>query len=132
MAWEVYAATAQIEAWIDGLSEDQQVELAAAVEILAEEGPSLGRPLVDRVHQSRHHKMKELRPPSSGRTVLRVLFAFDKQRRAALLIGGDKAQNARWNAWYAEWVPVADRHLDEIETSGTPGRSPRSRKRGPR
>ncbi len=28
--------------------------------------PALGRPLVDRIHGSRHHNMKELLPPSTG------------------------------------------------------------------
>jgi hypothetical protein len=32
--------------------------------------------------------MKELRPGSTGRTEVRVLFAFDPKRRAILLVGG--------------------------------------------
>jgi len=35
--------------------------------------------------------MKELRPGSTGRTEIRVLFAFDMERQAILLVGGDKS-----------------------------------------
>jgi hypothetical protein len=80
--------------------------LLAAVRVLRDEGPSLGRPLVDRVHGSRYPNMKELRPGSAGRTEIRVLFAFDKARKAILLVGGDK--NEDWNRWYKENTLVAD------------------------
>ncbi|WP_258066822.1 type II toxin-antitoxin system RelE/ParE family toxin [Arthrobacter sp. GMC3] len=40
--------------------------MGAALELLAERGPQLGRPLVDTVVRSRHKNMKELRPVSSG------------------------------------------------------------------
>jgi len=56
--------------------------------VLRDHGPALGRPLVDSVKGSRHKNMKELRPGSTGRTEVRVLFAFDPKRRAILLVGG--------------------------------------------
>jgi len=37
--------------------------------------------------------MKELRPPSSGTTEIRLLFAFDPRREAIFLVAGDKAGN---------------------------------------
>jgi hypothetical protein len=37
--------------------------------------------------------MKELRPPSSGSTEIRLLFAFDPRREAIFLVAGDKAGN---------------------------------------
>lgn len=58
----------------------------------------MGRPLVDTVVASRHPNMKELRPGSTGRTEIRVLFAFDVIRRAVLLVGGDKSTD--WKGWY--------------------------------
>jgi hypothetical protein len=58
--------------------------------------------------------MKELRPGSTGRTEIRVLFAFDKDRQAVLLIGGDKSSN--WSRWYRTNVPIADDRLDEHQT----------------
>jgi hypothetical protein len=83
----------------------------AAVELLGENGPQLGRPLVDAVVGSRHRNMKELRPGSSGRSELRILFAFDPQRRAIVLVAGDKAGN--WKKWYLQNIPIADDRFDE-------------------
>lgn len=83
----------------------------AALEILRELGPQLGRPLVDTVTASRHKNMKELRPGSSGRSELRLLFAFDPDRRAIMLFAGDKAGN--WTRWYKTSIPVADALFDD-------------------
>jgi len=85
--------------------------IADAIEQLAAAGPALGRPLVDRIHGSRHHSMKELRPPSSGSSEVRMLFAFDPDREALFLVAGDKA--GRWETWYRQAVPVADARYDE-------------------
>jgi hypothetical protein len=82
---------------------------------LAERGPHLGRPLADTVSGSRHPNMKELRPGSSGRSEVRILFAFDPVRRAILLVAGDKS--GRWSTWYKTAVPLADDRLDKhLET----------------
>jgi hypothetical protein len=81
-------------------------QVAQAVAALREEGPALGRPLVDRIQGSRIHHLKELRPGSAGRSEIRVLFAFDPTRSALLLLGGDKAGN--WQRWYRQNIPVAE------------------------
>src|SRR5262245_45264003 len=52
-------------------------QVGAALTVLAEEGPALGRPLVDTVHGSRLRHLKELRPGSSGASEVRLLFVFD-------------------------------------------------------
>ncbi len=54
--------------------------------------------------------MKELRPGSTGRTEVRVLFAFDTKRRAILLVGSDKS--TAWSKWYEVSVPIADERYD--------------------
>lgn len=105
-----------VETWLTSLDEASYEQVIAALELLAERGPHLGRPLVDTVVGSRHRNMKELRPGSSGRSELRVLFAFDPERQAILLVGGDKAGN--WAKWYTKNIPVADerfdRHLERL------------------
>jgi predicted XRE-type DNA-binding protein len=78
--------------------------------VLAERGPLLERPLVDTVNGSRHSNMKELWPGSAGRTELRVLFAFDPQRTAIVLVAGDK--QGQWQRWYDDSVPIADERFD--------------------
>lgn len=55
--------------------------------------------------------MKELRPGSSGRSELRVLFAFDLERQAIMLVAGDKAGN--WQRWYKKNIPIADELFDD-------------------
>lgn len=97
--------------WRATLDDDTYQQLAAAVDLLSEEGPALRRPLVGEIQGSRHRNMKELRPGSAGRTEVRVLFAFDTQRRAILLVAGDKA--GRWDRWYKQAIPLADERFDE-------------------
>ena len=109
------------EAWADDLVPSDQEALLAAIRILRDEGPNLGRPLVDSVQGSRHRNMKELRPGSTGRTEVRVLFAFDKERRAILLVGGDKSND--WSGWYKVNIPIADEryteHQEQLEKRQT-------------
>ena len=99
------------ETWVNSLAQPDGEALLAALRILREEGPALGRPLVDSVVGSRHSNMKEIRPGSTGRTEVRVLFAFDKKRRAILLLGGDKSDD--WSGWYQRNMPIADDRFDE-------------------
>lgn len=83
------------------------MQVSAAIDILAEEGPGLGRPLVDTITGSRLPNLKELRPGSAGGSEIRLLFAFDPERRAVFLVGGNKAGD--WKNWYGEAVPEAER-----------------------
>jgi hypothetical protein len=111
--------TDEFNQWWDGLTVSQQEDIAARVELLEELGPTLGRPVVDRVKGSAFHNMKELRCSSDG--ALRILFAFDPSREAILLIGGDKSDD--WNAWYDWAIPEADQlytqYLRELRNEGS-------------
>lgn len=100
----------EVEDWLLALDDDSYDQVAAAIDKLERDGPTLGRPLVDRVEGSRHHNMKELRPGSAGRTEIRILFIFDPERRAVLLVAGDKTGN--WKGWYDTNIPLADRRYD--------------------
>jgi hypothetical protein len=117
MVWEV-EVTDQFTQWWSTLSNDQREAVTDRVDIPAERGPDLGRPIVDRIHSSRHQSMKELRAAKGG--ALRVLFSFDPRRQAILLLGGDKS--GAWNDWYEWAVPMADdlydEYLREIEEEG--------------
>lgn len=108
MTWEIILVE-EVDDWYSWLLKNEQetAELvAAALNVLEEMGPSLGRPLVDRISQSTFHHMKELRPGSGGGSEVRVLFAFDPTRQAVLLVAGDKSGD--WNEWYLENIPKAD------------------------
>ena len=98
------------------LDESSRAQVVAALEILQEHGPALGRPLVDNISGSRHRNMKELRPGSSGKSEIRILFAFDPIRQAILLVAGDKS--GQWQRWYRKNIPIADelydRHLEQL------------------
>lgn len=103
---------AEVEDWYLGLcahDEFTAAKVEQAIEMLAEEGPSLGRPFVDRVKASRHHNMKELRPTRSDAHI-RILFAFDPRRRAILCVAGEKS--GLWDEWYRVNIPVADDRYD--------------------
>ncbi|MEV6298229.1 type II toxin-antitoxin system RelE/ParE family toxin [Actinoplanes sp. NPDC051861] len=103
--WEANV-TNTFRAWFATLDKPSRAQVVDAIDRLAEAGPSLGRPLVDRVHNSQFHNMKELRPGSAGRTELRILFVFDPWRSAILLVGGDKSNH--WARWYTEAIPRAE------------------------
>ena len=116
VSWDIQFHAA-FEAWADSLAQADSEALLAALRVLRDEGPALGRPLVDSVVGSRHSNMKELRPGSTGRTEVRVLFAFDKMRRAIFLVGGDKSDD--WRGWYRRNIALADDRLDEHQAQFT-------------
>jgi len=101
--------TVQVENFLDGLYEtdrDSHRLVNQAILVLERNGPAEGRPLVDTITASQLPNMKELRPPSSGRSEIRILFAFDPWRSAILLVAGDKS--GRWNEWYHKAIPEAE------------------------
>ncbi|MFI6760521.1 type II toxin-antitoxin system RelE/ParE family toxin [Micromonospora sp. NPDC050417] len=77
-----------------------------ALDILAETGPGLGRPLVDTLRASSVVNLKELRPRSGRDVAVRILFVFDPWSQAVLLVAGNKAGN--WVKWYDEAIPQAE------------------------
>ena len=115
--WDVEYAD-DFEYWWSGLSEDEQVSLAASVQLLEERGPSLGFPHSSGINGSKHGHMRELRTQHGGHP-LRTLYAFDPRRAAILLIGGDKTGDDRW---YTTHVPIADHlydeHLEQLRKEG--------------
>jgi hypothetical protein len=115
--WNV-ETTDEFEEWWNGLTEDEQEDVAAKVMLLQQFGPTLRRPHSDVIARSKHPNMKELIIQHAGRPY-RVLYAFDPRRSAILLIGGDKTGDDRW---YEKFVPIADRlydkHLETLKKEG--------------
>jgi hypothetical protein len=104
--------------WLNDLDETVRVEILAAAALLETFGPQLGRPHVDTVEGSEYSNMKELRVQIAG-DPWRILFAFDPQRSAILLVGSNKRGNKRW---YKTHIPIADRrferHLGNLKRQG--------------
>jgi hypothetical protein len=116
LAWAV-KVTDEYAAWFTALIKEDlasATQVAQAVAALREEGPALGRPLVDRLKESTIHHLKELRPGSRGRSEIRIIFAFDPARSALLLLGGDKAGN--WQRWYRDNIPIAEQLYRDYTT----------------
>lgn len=105
MAWTVVLVD-EVDDWYMALAKHDPASadaVEAAVDLLEQEGPTLGRPTVDRIEGSHVHNMKELRPKA---TSVRILFVFDPERQAVLLVAGDKAGD--WTGWYDDNIPVAE------------------------
>jgi hypothetical protein len=82
-----------------------------AILVLERNGPAEGRPLVDTITASRIANMKELQPPSSGSSEIRILLVFDPWRSAVLLVAGDKS--GHWERWYRDAIPRAEQLYDD-------------------
>ena len=102
--WDIYLVS-EVREWIDDLDDISYARVVHALDLLAEAGPGLGRPLVDTIHGSTLANLKELRPGST-----RILFAFDPWRSTILLVAGDKA--GRWNDWYKTAIPLAEQRYE--------------------
>ena len=103
--WEI-RVTNELLAWIGTLDERTRAQVVDAIDRLAEAGPALGRPLVDSIAHSSVRNLKELRPDCTGRSEVRVLFAFDPWRSAILLTGGDESGDGQGR--YRRVIPHAE------------------------
>ncbi|MEV6843809.1 type II toxin-antitoxin system RelE/ParE family toxin [Actinoplanes sp. NPDC051411] len=106
--WSI-KTTSDVRSWLRALREaDPDVfrSVNVAIDMLAETGPALGRPMVDTLQGSVIGNLKELRPRSGRDIAIRVLFVFDPWSQAILLVAGNKAGD--WNRWYKRAIPVAE------------------------
>ena len=111
--WEILLS-AEVESFLDDLYESDPAShqlVNQAILVLERNGPAEGRPLVDSITASRIANMKELRPPSSGRSEIRILLVFDPWRAAILLVAGDKS--GQWDKWYRTAIPRAEQLYDD-------------------
>ena len=106
-SWEIVIHPI-VRQWLDSLRRSDYEKVFTALEALEEQGPNLGRPFADEVKNSRYKNMKELRPRGKN---LRLLFAFDPNRKAIILVAGDKTNN--WIKWYEQNIPIADQRFSE-------------------
>lgn len=113
--WEVETTDA-FDDWWRALTEQEQDDVTAVVELLEERGAHLPFPYSSGIEGSRFSHMRELRIQSHGDPI-RVFYAFDPRRVAVLLIGGMKTGEEK--RFYKKYVPRADRlyeeHLKSLE-----------------
>ena len=114
MVWEV-EYTDEFELWWDGLTEKEQIDIAAVVNLLEQCGPNLKFPFSLGIEGTKINHLRELRIQHAGYPY-RVLYAFDPRRCAILLVGGNKTGDDRW---YEKNIPEALRlyqeHLDILK-----------------
>ncbi|NMF61349.1 addiction module toxin RelE [Brasilonema octagenarum UFV-E1] len=96
--------TDKFGAWWDTLSEEEQIDVTAVVGLLEKMGPTLRDRHSSKINGSKLSRLRELRIQHAGRPY-RVLYAFDPNRTAILLVGGDKTGD---NRWYEKNIPVAE------------------------
>jgi hypothetical protein len=115
MAW-AYETTDELDEWVQTLGQEERNEIAAMLDALTRMGPSLGRPVADTLNGSAYANMKELRGKTPA-AVLRIAFAFDPERTAQVLCGGDK-KGVSQRTFYKKLVGKADklyrRHLEAL------------------
>ena len=109
MPWAV-AFSEEFEQEFDELPQDVQDAIFARALLLEREGPLLGRPHADTLTGSKHANMKELRCNAAD-GVWRVAFAFDPDRQAILLVGGDKSGGSE-KRFYKQLIARADDRFD--------------------
>jgi len=110
MSWRAYFHP-KFKAEFDELTVPVQDELLAMLIPLRHYGPSLGRPEVDTLNDSKFPNMKELRFKAAG-GVWRVAFAFDPERDAILLVAGDKSGGSE-RTFYRRLIEKADKRYKE-------------------
>jgi hypothetical protein len=111
--WEILL-TPEVEAFLDRLYDSDRAShqlVNQAILVLERNGPAEGRPLVDTITASRVANIKELRPPSDGRSEIRILLVFDPWRSVILLVAGDKS--GQWEKWYRTAIPRADQLYED-------------------
>jgi hypothetical protein len=115
MTWTIIFSP-EFETEFDELSVAVQDELLAQAMVIEKFGPSAKRPRVDTLKGSKFANMKELRFDADD-GVWRVAFAFDSQRKAVLLVAGDKSGGSE-QRFYKRLIAIADQrfqsHLTRI------------------
>lgn len=110
MEWKVLLYQ-DFEKWLLEQNEGVRTSILSYAKLLAQFGPNLGRPHVDTLQGSTLPNLKELRVQHQG-DPWRILFAFDPERQAILLLGGNKQGDKRW---YKKAIPLAEaRYLQHL------------------
>jgi hypothetical protein len=103
--------TDDFRSWERTLSAERRAKVSAAIDHVVASGPNLGFPHVEKIKWTNVHRLKEVRVDRG----IRVLFAFDSNRDAVMLVGGDKT--GKWNGWYRPNIERAEHLYADHERS---------------
>ena len=122
MEWEVQFHAA-FEAEVLAFEREVRIALIAATRLLSDYGPQLGRPHADTLKGSKHANRKELRFEAADGE-WRAAFAFDPERRAIMLVAGDKSGGSQ-KRFYRQLIAKADLRFSEHLESLKPAKKGR-------
>lgn len=103
--WTV-ESTDEYQEWFSHQDGEAKEAILGVVLLLREFGPLLSRPHADTLKGSTYKNLKELRAKTASQ-ILRVAFLFDEQRKALLLIGGNK-RGANEKDFYKKLIADAE------------------------
>jgi hypothetical protein len=109
VSWVVEMAD-EFDPEFDEVAKPVRLQILALARLLQQFGPQLGRPHVDTLNDSIHANMKALRFDAAD-GVWRVAFAFDPNRKAILLLAGDKS-GVNEKKFYCQLISKADKRFD--------------------
>lgn len=116
MSWTVELHP-EFEAELTLLPLAVKMQVAKGMKLLSDFGYALKRPHADTLIGSQYSNMKELRFDAQD-GVWRVAFAFDPQRKAILLVAGDKSGGSQLR-FYKQLIQKADyrfaQHLRDLK-----------------
>lgn len=105
-----------VKDWLQGLSQSGYEEAMGLIQFLSEVGPNGGRPYIGEIVNSKYKNLKELIGKGKLKNV-RILFIFDPNQEAILLLAGNK--EGQWKKWYEDNIPVAEKiyedHLKKLK-----------------
>ena len=117
MSWELVIHY-EVSTWLKDLDSQCRESCDKALLLLKVHGPQLSRPHADHVKGSGLGNLKELRVNCPLGRKIRMLFAFDPERQAVVLVAGDK--KGAWNSWYPKQIRLAEqRYLEHLRAPGS-------------
>lgn len=115
MEWEILISQ-EYERWFIKLPQKHKSAIASDLNVLKIAGPTLGRPYVDQIKDSKIGNLKELRTKAFGH-IYRSLFVFDPDRHVVVLCGGDKKgkdQDKFYKKLISQAEAIFEKHLKSI------------------
>ena len=98
------------EQWFLDLEEVQAEKVTFYVDLLKEEGVTLGSPYSSALHGT-DYAFRELRV-KAPRSVIRIVYAFDPAQNAVVILGADK-RGQKQDRFYKKLIKEAERLWEE-------------------